>query len=276
MAAETMMTVHEHVAADIEFIERPGRSGPTLVLLHGIGSDAAAFRPVLDHLPVHWRIIAWNAPGYGRSRELAAEWPAAADYADALRGFLDSLRLDRVFLAGHSLGCLMGAAFAAAHRDRVSRLLLSSPALGHGVPRGAGLSPAAQTRIDDLAALGAEAFAAARAARLVYQPEKNPQVVEGVRRAMAGVRHGGYRQAAGMLATGRLLDDAERLQVKTDVIVGSQDVVTPPEAARRAHAALRPQWRGALTIIPDAGHAVYQQAPGAFAAALRAAIEPDN
>src|SRR5690606_12047307 len=121
-------------------------------------------------LPRDWRIIAWNAPGYGRSRPLDAEWPLALDYADALRGFLDSLGLDKVLLVGHSLGCLTGAAFAAAHRDRVARLLLSSPALGHGVPRGAALSPAAQARIDDLANLGADEFARQRAPRLVHDP----------------------------------------------------------------------------------------------------------
>lgn len=267
------MTFREQFSAGIEFLERPAPSGPVLVLLHGVGSNAATFTPLLDHLPRDWRVIAWNAPGYGRSRPLDAEWPLAIDYAGALRRFLDSLDLDRVILVGHSLGCLMGAAFAAAHRDRVARLLLSSPALGHGVPRGAALSPAAQARVDDLAELGPEAFARQRAPRLVHEPERNPKIVERVREAMSHVSLDGYPQAARMLASGRLLDDAERLQVPTDVIVGTEDVVTPPESARRAHAALRPEWRGALTLVPAAGHALYQQAPAAFAAALGALVE---
>ncbi|MCD1182927.1 alpha/beta hydrolase, partial [Leptospira sp. Pond_2020] len=62
-------------------------------------------------------------------------------------------------------------------------------------------------------------------------------------------------------------------QVPTDVIVGAEDVVTPPDSARRAHAALRQPWRGALTLVSGAGHALYQQSPAAFAAALDAFAE---
>ena len=71
-----------------------------------------------------------------------------------------------------------------------------------------------------------------------------------------------------MLASGRLLDDAERLRVPTDVIVGAEDRVTPPEGARRVHAALRTAARGRYTALPGLGHALYQQDPARFAAAL--------
>jgi len=259
-------------AAGIEYLERPGE-GEALVLLHGIGSQAASFTPVLDHLDPARRVIAWNAPGYGRSEPLADDWPLATDYARVLERFLDALGLARVTLVGHSLGTLMGAAFAAAHRDRVSRLVLASPALGHGMPRGGVLSPAAQARLDDLERLGAESFAAARAARLVHDPEANPAMVAQVRGAMAQVKLPGYGQAARMLASGRLLDDAERLKVPTDVIVGEGDLVTPPDGARRAHAALRAAVRGRLVLVPGAGHAIYLQAPDRFAALLAAQPE---
>lgn len=267
------MSFSERLAAGIDYLERPARGGGTLLLLHGVGSNAATFAPLLPLLPTELRVIAWNAPGYGRSPRLAPDWPVAADYAAALARFLDMIGLERVTLVGHSLGCLTGAAFAAEYRDRVERLVLSSPALGHGVRRGVALSPAAQARVDDLAELGPEAFADRRAARLVHAPADNVDVVARVRDAMSKVTLEGYPQAARMLASGRLLDDAERLQVRTDVIVGREDVVTPPEAAKRAHAAIRLPFRGTLTIVPDAGHALYQQAPEAFAQVLSAPLK---
>lgn len=263
-----------HKAAGISYLERPG-TGPVLVLLHGIGSRAASFTPLLPHLPAEYRVIAWNAPGYGDSDPLDQDWPVAADYARALDRFLDQVVPEgQVMLLGHSLGALMAASFTAARRDRVSRLVFASPALGHGMARGGTLSAAAQSRIDDLERQGAEAFAAARAARLVHAPEANPEIVALVRSAMSQVKLPGYAQAARMLASGRLLDDAERLAVPTDVIVGAEDRVTPPEGARRAHAALRGAARGRLTEIPAAGHAIYQQAPARFAAALELTPEP--
>jgi pimeloyl-ACP methyl ester carboxylesterase len=268
------MTFRRQVSGSIEYLERSSEGGPVVVLLHGIGSGAASFAPLISHLPLHWRVIAWNAPGYGESEPLADEWPLAADYAAALKGFLDRLAIDRVFLVCHSLGCLMGAAFAVAQGDRVERLLLGSPALGHGVARGGVLTPAAQVRIDELERMGPETFAAARATRLVFQPEANPEIVDRVRQGMARVRAPGYPQAARMLASGMLLADTERLRVTTDVVVGAEDVVTPPEGARRVHEALRPAERGRLILAPLVGHAIYQQAPDAFASALKTLVQP--
>ncbi|MAM63184.1 alpha/beta fold hydrolase [Maritimibacter sp. UBA3975] len=262
-----------HSAAGLEYLERPG-NGETLVLLHGIGSQAASFTPLLPHLPRSARVIAWSAPGYGESHPLDREWPEATDYAAALRRLFAALDIGRATLVGHSLGALMGAAFAARHGDLVCRLVMASPALGHGVVRGGGLSSAAQSRIDDLEHEGAAAFAAARAARLVHRAEDHPEAVEIVRDAMSRVKLPGYAQAARMLASGRLLDDAERLSVPTDVIVGAGDVVTPPDGARRAHAAVPARYRGAFTLVPEAGHAIYQQAPAAFATALEQETVP--
>jgi len=269
------MTLQTHTSGGIEYLERPGQGdGPVLVLLHGIGSNATSFAAFLDHVAPDFRVIVWNAPGYGGSQPLAGDWPRAADYAEALKGLLDRLGLDRVLLAGHSLGTLIAAAFAAGHPERVAHLLLASPALGHGVTPGSALSAAAQKRLDDLAALGPEKFAEARATRLVFEPEANPDLVARVREAMSRVSSPGYDMAVRMLASGRLLDDAARLAVPTDVIVGSEDVVTPPEAARKTHAALPQSVRGALTQVPAAGHALYQQAPEAFAAALASMTLP--
>jgi pimeloyl-ACP methyl ester carboxylesterase len=107
---------------DTELFERPG-SGPAVVLLHGIGSQAGSFSPVLPELAPDLRVIAWNAPGYGASRPLAESWPEANDYARALAVLFDGLVLETATIVGHSLGALMGAAFATRHRDRVSRLV---------------------------------------------------------------------------------------------------------------------------------------------------------
>lgn len=251
----------------IEYDERPG-AGPVLVLLHGIGSNAGSFAPLLPELPADWRVIAWNAPGYRGSAPLEGARPVAADYARALANFLDRLDLGSVFLLGHSLGALMTASFARQAPERVRALMLASCALGHGRPPGGPLSEAASARLAELEARGAEAFAAARAARLLYDPQADPVALARVQTAMAEVRMPGYAQAVGMLASGDLCADLAGLKVPAAVVCGAQDVVTPPEANRRAHAALPLPVRGALTLLPDAGHAVYVQAPGAFAAAL--------
>lgn len=264
------MSPRDHIAAGFGWREHAG-DGPLLVALHGIGSEARAFDALAGLLP-GWRLLAWEAPGYGPTEPLSVDWPTAADYAEALGCFLDARGLGRVHLLGHSLGTLIGAAFARAHPGRVRTLTLASCAQGGGAARGD--LPAAQAaRLDDLKRLGGAEFARTRAPRLIFQPEANPGLVASVAEGMARVRLPGYAQAVRMLACGDLAADCAALAVPTAVVVGAEDIVTPPAQSRRAHAALPAAHRGALTLVPGAGHALHQQAPQALAQALAAHVQ---
>ncbi|MCB1390616.1 MAG: alpha/beta hydrolase, partial [Rhodobacteraceae bacterium] len=264
------MSGQDHIAAGIGWREHQG-DGPVLVALHGIGSEARAFDPLAALLP-GWRVLAWEAPGYGPSEPLATDWPRAADYAEALARFLDARGLNRVHLLGHSLGTLIGAAFARSCPERVLTLTLASCAQGGGAAAGA-LPPAQQARLDDLARLGGAEFARTRAPRLVFQPEKSRALVARVAEGMAKVKLPGYAQAVRMLATGDLAADCAVLSVPTAVIVGAEDIVTPPAQSERVHAALPAAAKGFFTLIPGTGHALHQQAPEALAQALEAHVQ---
>jgi pimeloyl-ACP methyl ester carboxylesterase len=246
--------------AGTELLHRAGEGVP-LVLLHGIGSDAESWLLLADALP-DVPLIAWWAPGYGGSAPLAKESPTPADYADRLAEVLDSMSLPRVVLVGHSLGCLFAGAFAAAHPRRVANLAFVSPALGYRIPADGALPSALQARLTELAALGAEEFAAQRAARLVHRAEAH----EHVRRGMARVNLAGYAQAVRALGAGDLLADAARIGRTALVAVGAHDAVTPPHNARALHAALPAG--STLHIVPEAGHALPQEAPAELAALL--------
>ena len=71
-------------SGDISYLEMGSGDAPALVMLHGIGSNAGSFAPLMTRLAARRRVIAWNAPGYGASAPLAADWPSADDYARAL------------------------------------------------------------------------------------------------------------------------------------------------------------------------------------------------
>ncbi|MBP0494589.1 alpha/beta fold hydrolase [Pararoseomonas indoligenes] len=253
-------------AAGLALLHRPGPdTALPLVLLHGIGSNAESWLPLMGALPADRALWAWYAPGYGTSAPVAPAAPRPDDYAAVLERLLDTLGLDRILLAGHSLGCLFSARFATRNPARVERLALMSPALGYGVTAGP-LPPGVQARIDDLNALGPQDFAARRAARLVYDAPRRPAVLEGVRRAMAAVNPAGYAQAVHALGAGDLLADAARLTMPVLVATGLEDLVTPPDNARRLHAALPNPIR--LAEFSAAGHAMPQEFPAEIAALL--------
>lgn len=260
-------------AAGIEVLRRPADGAP-VVFLHGIGSRAASLTPLVPYLPADLDLIFWNAPGYGDSAPLAADWPTEDDYADALLSLLDALTLDRVHLVGHSLGTLMAARFAARHPERTASLTLASCASGYGVAVGDPLPEKAQGRIDALEALGGPEFARTRAPRLVFEPETHPDAVAAIEAAMAAVTMPGYGQAVRMLASGRLQDSLRQVGAPTTFIWAEGDLVTPEAqtlgaiAARREAGGHEPGYHR----IGGAGHALYLEQPAAVAAALAEAI----
>jgi pimeloyl-ACP methyl ester carboxylesterase len=93
------------------FWDRAG-SGEPLLLLHGIGSthdDFAALRP---HLDAHYRVLAPDLPGHGRSAVLPRR-PTIAAIADAVAADLDELGVGRVHVLGNSIGARVALELAA-------------------------------------------------------------------------------------------------------------------------------------------------------------------
>ncbi|MCL2428578.1 MAG: alpha/beta fold hydrolase [Alphaproteobacteria bacterium] len=270
LAAERLLP--RETISGIGVVRRPGSGSlPPLVLLHGIGSNAESWAPTLARLDPRIEALAWDAPGYRGSEPLPVFAPHPRDYAERLAILLDALGLERVALAGHSLGALFAGSFAVLYPERVLALALLSPASGYGVTPGEPLPTSLQARIDDLERLGPEAFAAARSARLVFRPEAKPEALAGVRRAMAAVRLSGYAQAVRALGAGDLLADAARIAAPTLAAIGAEDVVTPPAGARAAYATLG---RGLRFVeVADAGHALPQELPETVAGLLRDLVE---
>jgi pimeloyl-ACP methyl ester carboxylesterase len=237
-------------------------SGPPLVLLHGMGSAAASFRRQLQALSIRFRVVAWDAPGYGASTPLAIEHPDTSDYAAALDAWLGALSIDRCHLAGQSLGTLIAARFAAEQPRRVLSLTLASIARGHGRLPPTERQRLLAQRLDDLTQLGPRGMAAKRGPRLLG-PEANETTRQMVVEIMARIPAEGYAQAARMLSTGDITADLARLPagLPIQIIVGQADVITPPAGNLEIAAAFP---AASAHVIPGAGHALYLEKPEEF------------
>jgi pimeloyl-ACP methyl ester carboxylesterase len=263
-------------AGGISYLRVAGDGAFAFVLLHGMGSNAESFVPLIEAWNGRHSVIAWNAPGYGDSEPLALDWPDPSDYASALERLLQQLGIARCAVVGHSLGALIAARYSIEHQSRVLALILISPALGHAAAKAGPLPDAVAARIEDLDRLGVQQFAAKRAPGLVSQPGARPELVRSIERLMAAIRRPGYDQAARMLAISSLLSDATRLSVSTAVIVGSQDRITPPENARKLWGALASSSkRCGFHELPAAGHAICQERPREIAELLSELVEGD-
>ncbi len=253
----------------ISYLMREGcAGGATLVLLHGIGSNARSWLAFMNTLDARFASLAWDLPGYGSSRALADEWPTAEDYCIVLGRVLDRLGLGNVVLVGHSLGALIAARFAATRYARIQALVLASPAAGYNAAPNGPLPPAVAKRLSDFEQLGAAECARLRAPRLLADPQATPDVTSAVETAMAALTLPGYAQAARFLGCASIFEDVHSLAVPTLVVCGVQDRITPPEQARRVAEAIPAQarFRSEMPfLIEQAGHALPQERPAELA-----------
>jgi len=100
-------------------------SGPTLALVHGIGSQWQMWHPVLDRVSREREIVALDLPGFGDSDEHRAR-PTVEALADAAAEFLDGIGFGGAHVAGNSLGG--GVALVMARNGRARSACTLSPA----------------------------------------------------------------------------------------------------------------------------------------------------
>jgi len=102
--------------------------GPPLLLLHGFTGNRDAWNHLRPLLGPRFRALAPDLPGHGES-------PCAPDTTfdgalEALLALLDSHRLERVDVAGYSLGARVALGLCLRAPDRVGRLILESGSPG--------------------------------------------------------------------------------------------------------------------------------------------------
>ena len=117
----------------IELHYRTAGSGTPVVLLSGgPGFDVDYMIPVGDFLPAGYQRIFLEQRGTGRSRvpNMTAETMTLRTVVDDLEALRAHLGQDRLLLVGHSWGAMLAMAYAAAHPDRIDRLIL----IGSGGP----------------------------------------------------------------------------------------------------------------------------------------------
>jgi pimeloyl-ACP methyl ester carboxylesterase len=236
---------------------RAAGAGPALCLLHGIGSQSGSWAPQLATLGARYRVIAWDAPGYGRSDALASAAPVAADYAATLTALWDALGVERAVVVASSLGALIAGAFAARSPARMAGLVLLNPAGGYGRADPAEREAKLAARLDRLAALGPAGMAHELAPGML-SPAATAEARALAAWSTARLRPDGYAQAARMLAGGSLIDDAARYDGPVLVVAASGDTITPP-AGCAAIAAAFPH--GVFRLIEGPGHLSYLDAP---------------
>lgn len=103
-------------------------SGPkTLVLVHGLASNAGFWRYNIPELAKKYRVIAVDLPGYGKSQKDAYPYNMTF-FADQVKRLTDELGINKFTYVGHSMGGQIGITFALKYPEKLEKLILTDPA----------------------------------------------------------------------------------------------------------------------------------------------------
>jgi|WetSurMetagenome_2_1015567.scaffolds.fasta_scaffold146258_3 pimeloyl-ACP methyl ester carboxylesterase len=115
--------------------KKVGNDEPTLILLHGFGSNLFTWNKVLYPLSSNATVIVYDWIGFGlTTRPIPSTWDGENPYSTVgqvgkLIALMDALGIEKAILVGNSAGALIASETYFRHPERVSGLILVDPAL---------------------------------------------------------------------------------------------------------------------------------------------------
>ena len=88
---------------NINYINYGSKEGKDIVFLHGWGQNIQMMKMLADPLSKENNIVIVDLPGFGESTEPKYDW-MVDDYVEAIKSLLESLKIKKPILVGHSFG----------------------------------------------------------------------------------------------------------------------------------------------------------------------------
>ena len=229
--------------------------GPAVVFIHGLSSSMELWTG-LDQAGLEGRtLISYDLRGHGRSEQTPGAHTLRKHTAD-LAALLETVGIEQASLVGHSLGAMIAVELAAARPESVRSLsLLSTTAAFPQETRNT------LFELASAATFGGMEGIADPLIEVTFRPafrDANPKVVEAIRRSILSSDAASIVAATRMVAKADLRPRLGSLKCPTQVLVGSEDSLTPPDLSHQLADAIE----GAqLHELPDCGHAAPVEQP---------------
>ena len=247
------MTSIETRRGRIGIDEAGGGEGLPIIFLHGVGSDKRVWAPQLAHFGRQRRVLAFDYPGYGESEFV--ERASRDDYADTMVAAMDALSIERAHVCGLSLGGVIAIAMHAAAPARCASLIIADSFALHPDGHGIHDRSVAASRTMDMRAL-----AEARSGFLLGSTASEALRAE-VIDTMAGIDPFAYRLGVEAVWLADQRERASAIDVPTLILVGDEDIITPPALSDELGALIR---GSRVEIINAAGHLSNAEQPEIF------------
>jgi pimeloyl-ACP methyl ester carboxylesterase len=248
-------------------------TGPAVLLLHGNSSSGRSFqRQLQSELGSRYRLVAIDLPGFGGSQPVADPERVLGlqGWAAVVRGVVEALALDPLVLVGWSLGGHIALEAIGDLPGARGVLIFGTPPIAFPPAMEQAFLPhpaMAATFKEQLGDEEMEAYVASFFAPGVAEPPA--LFLEEIRRSdgraraavAASIRPEGYKDEVAVVAG---------LSIPLAVLQGAEEQLVNGDYF--ASLSMPTLWRGAVQLIPGAGHAPHWEQPEQFNALLDAFI----
>lgn len=221
--------------------------GPALVFAHGGGGSHLSWWQQAPVFAQSYKVVTFDHRSFGQSLD-TPDGPGPQAFVEDLTALLDHLDIQKATVAGQSMGGWTVCGFASAHPERTNALILCDTTGGVQTPE----VIKAQTSIRERA--GGSLAQILRSAYARSFPERQPSLCFLYQQISALNTHVAPNLASALFGLKHDLGPIIERKIPTLLLVGEEDVLTPPEAMASVAAQI-PQAR--FVKVPQAGHSVY-------------------
>ncbi|MDO8671412.1 MAG: alpha/beta hydrolase [Dehalococcoidia bacterium] len=245
-----------------------GGKGQTLLLLHGLTSNARSWDIFAPAMLPDYRVIALDQRGHGNSQW--ADSYLTGDFAADAAGVIQSLSLGKVIVVGLSLGGRNAFVFAARYPDLVDKLVIVDIGPDLAKAGGARVKTNVRTAPAELDSV-AEGISFVREANPTFADERiRHQVEHNLRQREDGKwvwkYDPGLARITGRAGREDLWPVLGEIRCPTLIMRGADSDILSPEDALRMKETIR---GSQLVEVPEAGHPVPLDNPAGFEAAVK-------
>jgi 3-oxoadipate enol-lactonase len=250
---------------DIEMAVEDRGSGPVILFVHGLPLDHTMWQAQIDEFSRGFRVLAPDLRGFGES-PLGKGEVTMRRYAEDLALLLDRLGIrEKIIFCGLSMGGYIAWQFWQKYAERLAGLVVCDTRAAADTPEARAGRAALAAKVLDV---GPQAAADAMLPKL-FAPEserENPAAIAATRAVILRTSAAGIAAALdGMAKRPDVTDMLGGIAVRTLVIVGEHDAISPPAEMR----GIADRIPGAeFAVIKRAGHMSPLEEPDAFNEAL--------
>lgn len=254
---------------NISYNDEGAEGAPIIIFVHGFPLNKSMWDKQINALKDNYRVIAYDIRGHGNSEVGKIDFSIDL-FVNDLLSFMDALKIKKTVLCGLSMGGYIALNAIENYSDRFTALILSDTNCTADSPE------AIEKRMNNIVSIkenGIEKFANDLIPNL-FAPESfksNSEEIVAVKEMIVKTAKSSLKKSLHALAERQeTCSKLAEIKVPVLILVGDEDKITPPEAAKAMHEKID---IALLSIIGQAGHLSNLENPKEFNSQLKKFVD---